>query len=87
MPFFRPSLKHRTDAPWWHVDSNGKDCVQGVVLLTRCDATTSGFVCVPGSHKFLDVVLGDMKAQGKKNHQGEFSTVRLDHAGHEAVVP
>ena len=66
MTFFRPSLKHRTDPPWWHVDSNGNDGFQGVVLLTPCDATTGGFVCVPGSHKFLNVVLEDMKAHGKK---------------------
>ena len=72
LTYFRPSANHQTDPPWWHVDSNGPDCVQGVVLLTKCDATTGGFVCVPKSHKFFDAVLTDMKAHGKNTTKANF---------------
>ena len=48
---------HLTDGGWWHLDQNsilpsksGKVCVQGLVSLTDCDATTGGLCVIPGSH-------------------------------------
>jgi len=64
--FFRPSKKHLTKAPWWHIDSNGNiACTQGVVLLTATTKYTGGLVVLPGSHKRTADVLADVKEAGK----------------------
>ena len=49
--FRGPDKQYLTDNPWWHVDSNGPSCVQGLLLLTDAVRTTGGLVVVPGSHR------------------------------------
>ena len=49
--FRGPNKKYLTDTPWWHVDSNGPACVQGLALMTNTTASTGGFVVLPGSHR------------------------------------
>lgn len=66
MTFFRPSEKHKTVSPWWHIDSNGSVmCTQGLVLLTDTTRKTGGFVAVPCSHLHNEDVLRDLKSNGK----------------------
>lgn len=67
MTFFRPSPKFKTTSPWWHVDSNGEKCTQGLVLLTPTSAGSGGLVVVPRSHLLLSVTLADRASQGKSN--------------------
>lgn len=65
MTYFRHTRKYLTDAPWWHVDSNGNECIQGITLLTAATAYTGGLVVLPRSHLQLATTLEDIAAAGK----------------------
>jgi hypothetical protein len=65
MTYFRHLPKYTTDTPWWHVDSNGSECVQGLALLTDTTEYTGGLIVVPGSHRRLQETLADIVDSGK----------------------
>jgi hypothetical protein len=65
MTYFRHSPKHATDTPWWHVDSNGKECIQGLVLLSDTTEYTGGLVVIPGSHTHHPQTMADLVDSGK----------------------
>lgn len=90
----------RTRSAWLHMDQNivrtpGRCLVQGLVALTVADnATTGGFVCVPGGHRptvqqrlreryLLEGVHGDRRSARRR---GDFFPIPEGDPAHSEVV-